>query len=63
MNEQRTLQKSHRSVETLRTKLIITKRSQKLADEYVGLLWNVQLAHVPEEDLNPLFPLCAPQLL
>ena len=58
-----TFQEAHRTVQTFRTQFIVTKGSQELADEYVGFLRDIQLAHVSKEDRHKLFPMRALELL
>ena len=58
-----TLQETHRAVQALGAQLVITERSQQLADEYVHLLRKVEISHVTKEQPHALAPLIAHALL
>ena len=58
-----TFQETHRAVETLRAQLVITERSQQLADKYVHLLRKVKVSHVAKEQPHAVSPLIAHALL
>ena len=52
-----TFQKPHSSVKALRTKFIITKGTEQLADEYIGQLRHLDKPHVTEQNLDLVIPL------
>ncbi len=49
-----TFQKPHSSVKALRTKFIITKGTEQLADEYIGQLRHLDKPHVTKQNLDPV---------
>ena len=52
-----TLEETHGAVETLRAQLVVAERSQELRNHDIGLLWDVDGAHITVDDVYCVMPL------
>ena len=55
-NDESTFQESLRSVQTLGRQLVVSERSQQLADHHIGAQRGLPRSHVVRDDLDSVLP-------